>query len=42
MEKLHCEDCGVLIGYGQGDLNCCEFWCPACADLTKIPAADAL
>lgn len=36
MEEIHCEKCKKLIGYGDGDLNCCEFVCADCIDPAAI------
>lgn len=30
MEELTCDKCGVLFGYGDGDLNCIDFLCVKC------------
>ncbi len=35
-EPLQCDDCGAVFGYGEGDLNCCRFRCPAC--LLRLPS----
>lgn len=38
--RLLCDSCYTLIGYGDGDLNCCEFLCPSCN--TKIETGERL
>lgn len=30
LDALTCDNCGLLLGYGGGDLNCCEFRCASC------------
>lgn len=34
-EELHCDACSRLIGWGSGDLTCCNFFCPECQDLAS-------
>ncbi len=29
-DDLYCEDCGKLIGWGEGDFNCTVTWCVEC------------
>lgn len=41
-EDLSCDLCGKLIGYGEGDLNCCKFLCAECMEKTPeaVPATE--